>query len=73
MKCTGCDNEVEEERIELLNSKVCSKCAHSGIAQSDIKGAMIYHPDGTAEVAIMDGQTFSDFEKARKARTNAHL
>lgn len=73
MKCTGCDNEVEPERIELLGSKVCSKCAHSGIAQSHIRGAMIYHPDGTAEVSIMDGQTFNDFEKARKARASAHL
>lgn len=41
--CTSCGSEVEEERIELLDSHVCAACAQSGIAQPPIeKGVMVY-------------------------------
>lgn len=74
MKCISCAGDVEEERIDLLKSTICSKCAHDGIGQEAIsKAAVIYLPDGTTEISIMDGKTFDEFERARKARANAHL
>ena len=73
MKCACCPNEVEEERIELLDSKVCAKCANSGIAQDDIpRAATIYNEDGTTEVQLMHPKDFEQFKRMVDNRDNSH-
>lgn len=36
MKCLHCVNEVEEERIEILSSRVCSRCARTTPSQPSL-------------------------------------
>lgn len=36
MKCMYCINEVEEERVEMLNSRVCSRCAKKAPPQPSL-------------------------------------
>ena len=52
--CTSCGAEVEEERIELLDSMVCSACAKCGIAQPPIeKGVMVYDHKTGGQLQIL--------------------
>ena len=36
MKCVYCANEVEEERVEMLNSRICSRCAKTAPPQPSL-------------------------------------
>lgn len=63
-KC-ACGNTVEHERIELLNSYVCSKCANAGVAQPPpVRGAMIYGHKTAGEIEIMPESTFTLHKQA---------
>ena len=62
-KCNACINEVEQERIELLDSSVCAKCAAKGIAQpAAIKGFMIYDHKTAPDICLM---SVGEFEYAK--------
>lgn len=70
--CKGCKKEVEQERIELLDSDICCECAKKGIGQHTLKAATIYDNDGAMELDIMSEKNFETFDKAVKARDSMH-
>lgn len=65
MRNCACGLQVEPERIELLDSYVCAKCAKSGIAQpSTIRGAMVYGHKTAGEIVIMPQSTYELHKQA---------
>ena len=69
--CKGCKKDIEEERIDLLDSYICAECANKGAGQETLKAATIY-VDGAVELEIMTEKSFTAFSKAVKTRDNAH-
>jgi hypothetical protein len=60
MRKCHCGNCVEDERIELLDSFVCSKCAYSGIAQPPpIRGFMVYDHKTAPSICFMTPSQFN--------------
>ena len=60
MRKCACGNHVEDERIELLDSRVCSRCAANGIAQpAAIKGFMVYDHKTAPDICIMNASDFA--------------
>ena len=60
MRKCGCGNQVEEERVELLNSTVCSVCAKAGFAQpKSLKGFMIYDHKTAPTICFMSDEQFN--------------
>lgn len=60
MRKCACGNHVEEERIELLDSRVCSACAAKGIAQpAAIKGFMVYDHKTAPDICFMSDRDFA--------------
>jgi hypothetical protein len=65
MRKCQCGNQVEDERIELLDSRVCSACAAKGIAQpAPLKGFMIYDHKTAPTICFMSE---SQFQQAKAA------
>jgi hypothetical protein len=59
MRKCRCGNHVEDERIELLDSHVCSACAAKGIAQPPvIKGFMVYDHKTAPDICFMSNEQF---------------
>jgi hypothetical protein len=59
MRKCQCGNQVEDERIELLDSRVCSACAAKGIAQpAALKGFMIYDHKTAPTICFMSEEQF---------------
>ena len=62
--CKKCKNAVEEERVSILNSWVCSSCAHKGAAQSPIKkGIMVWSHKTAPSIQIVTQENFADYER----------
>lgn len=72
MVICSCGKEVEEERVELLNSPICSVCAKR-VDVSNVKAHVFYSSDGTSELVIMDERAWTKANKDMKARAVAHL
>lgn len=72
MRKCACGNEVEEERIELLDSLMCSKCAKL-VNQPTIKAHVFYNNDGTSEIVPMDEKSWDKANRDMRARAHAHL
>jgi hypothetical protein len=72
MRKCACGKEVEEERVELLNSLMCSQCAKL-VNQSTVKAHVFYNNDGTSEIVPMEEKAWNKMNKDIKARTAAHL
>jgi hypothetical protein len=72
MRKCACGQEVEEERVELLDSLMCSKCAKL-VVQPAIKAHVFYNNDGTSEIVPMDERAWDKMNKDMRARTAAHL
>lgn len=71
--CKCCQAEVEEERVELLDSHVCSTCAKDGQEQEKgLRGATIYDQDGIAEIQLMDARDHEKWLAMVRARDSAH-
>jgi len=60
--CNICKGEVEQARIEILNSNFCSKCAPK-IKQVARKGIMVYGHKTAGTVQIVSEENFSDYRK----------
>lgn len=53
-QCRSCLSSVEEDRVELLDSHVCAKCAAGGVDQpGDIRGFMVYDHKTAPDICIM--------------------
>ena len=72
MRVCNCGNEVEEERVELLNSFICSGCAKR-VDVSNVKAHVFYNSDGTSEMVVMDEKSWEKANKDMRARAAAHL
>jgi hypothetical protein len=60
MRKCQCGNHVESERVELLDSHVCSICASKGIAQPPtIKGFMVYDHKTAPDICFMSPSQFN--------------
>ena len=60
MRKCACCNRVEDERIELLDSRVCSTCAAKGIAQpAALKGFMVYDHKTAPDICFMNDRDFA--------------
>jgi hypothetical protein len=60
MRKCACGNHVEDERVELLDSHVCSVCAAKGIAQpAAIKGFMVYDHKTAPDICFMSANDFA--------------
>lgn len=62
MNCIGCNKPVEQERVTLLNSKICSVCAKSARVDK-VKGAMVYDHKTAGYLQIMKTDTYNVFKK----------
>jgi hypothetical protein len=63
-KCRSCSSDVEEDRVELLDSHVCAKCAARGVDQpGDIRGFMVYDHKTAPDICIM---TPGEFKYAKE-------
>jgi len=72
-QCSECSAIVEEERVELLDSSVCAKCAEEGKEQDQgLQGATIYGEDGVAEIQLMEPREHEAFMRLAKSRESAH-
>lgn len=60
--CKYCKCEVEQVRIELLNSFICSKCAPN-IKQATKKGIMVYGHKTAGTVQIVSEENFQDYRR----------
>ena len=73
MQCNACDNQIEPERLELLDTKICSKCAASGLLQPQpLRGATVYDNDGVSEIQIMNNHDFDIFDRTTRNRDGMH-
>jgi hypothetical protein len=60
MRQCSCGNQVEDERIELLDSSVCSVCAAKGFAQPPaLKGFMVYDHKTAPDICFMSDRDFA--------------
>lgn len=60
----GCGSTVEQERVELLNSRICSSCANQ--AQKNWqkpKGVMIWEGKTAPTIQILSTDQFSNHRK----------
>ena len=60
--CKLCKGEVEQARIEILNSFVCSQCAPN-IKQVTKKGIMVYGHKTAGTVQIVSEENFQDYRR----------
>lgn len=67
----SCGNEVEEERVELLDSKICSECARKAPVEIEMAHT-VYNADGTTELVMMNQKNWQAFDRAVRARSNMH-
>jgi hypothetical protein len=61
MNCRTCNNNIEQERLEVLpNTVFCSLCAHKHNVVKPRLGRMVYSHKTGAEIQIMSPQSFSE-------------
>jgi len=60
--CKLCNNEVEQARVEILDSHICSKCAPN-VKQVARKGIMVYGHKTAGTVQIVSAESFQDYRK----------
>ena len=60
--CNNCDGNVEVERVELLDSHLCSRCAKQH-GPKRVRGDM----DEAGEVAVVRGEVYGSY------RTLSHI
>lgn len=60
--CKLCKGEVEQARVELLNSFVCSKCANN-VKQNKVKGIMVFNHKTGGSVQVVSQETFQDYRR----------
>lgn len=60
----GCGKPVEDERVSLLNSRICASCAQATQKNWEKpKGAMIWGHKTGAEIQILSPEQFANFRK----------
>ena len=70
--CKFCKEEVEQPRIDILNSFFCSKCALN-IKQVNRKGIMVYGHKTAGTIQIVSAESFKDYRKyAPYGRNTGH-
>lgn len=70
--CKFCKGEVEQPRIDILNSFFCSKCALN-IKQVNRKGIMVYGHKTAGTIQIVSAESFKDYRKyAPYGRNTGH-
>lgn len=60
--CRLCKGEVEQARIDILNSHVCSKCAQN-VKQSKVKGIMVFNHKTGGSVQVVNEESFQDYRR----------
>lgn len=60
--CKLCKGEVEEVRVQMLKSMVCSKCAHN-VKQSKVKGIMVFNHKTGGSVQVVNEEAFQDYRR----------
>jgi hypothetical protein len=60
----GCGSTVEQERVEILNSRICSSCANQTQKNwQKPKGVMIWGHKTAAEIQILSPDQFANHRK----------
>lgn len=60
----GCGSTVEPERVELLNSRICSACANQSQKNwQKPKGVMIFSHKTAAEIQVLTSEQFNNYRK----------
>ncbi len=61
MRCR-CGREIEQVRIELLNSDKCSMCAKN-VTTSKVCGVMVWEHKTAPSIQIVSNDGFKEFKK----------
>lgn len=61
-KCNRCDNQVEQERIDLLNSVICSSCAKKANTKP-VRGIMVYGHKTAGTIQVVSQENFADYRR----------
>ena len=63
MECSNCNNQIDEERLELLpRTKICSECAQQ-IPFTPMKGAMIFDHKTGGQLQVMGDKEYELYSK----------
>lgn len=61
IRCTKCRNPVEEERVKILDSTICSSCAKKNPTKK-VKGILIYPHKTGGYIQVVNEETFDQFK-----------